>query len=59
MADQQGFVALSFLIILTCASIYAVSYYVCNADFEDECCAPVDEIKNVNFLEPEDKCLFT
>jgi len=60
MADQQGFVVLSFLIILTCASVYAVGYYVCNAEPMDEG-APTDEIMEIkqrSLLEPEDKCLF-
>lgn len=62
MKDQSGFAVLSLVIILTCASIYAISYYVCNADFGDECCAPVEEMREIkqgSFLEPEDKCLFT
>ena len=56
---QNGSICLCFVLILTCASIYAVSYYVYNSDDFEDGCAPVDEIKNVNFLEPEDKCLFT
>ena len=54
---------LCFILIIACASIYAVSYYTINCDDDDDnyigVLPEVDEIKPVNFLEPEDKCLFT
>jgi hypothetical protein len=49
------------MLIIACASVYAVAHYIinCEDDEGDVSPAPVYEIKPVDFLEPEDKCLFT
>jgi flagellar basal body-associated protein FliL len=63
MENQNGSIILCLMVAIACASIYAVSYYVCNSDDKEEEPAPVEQIdiyiKTGNFLEPEDKFLFT
>lgn len=60
---QSGSAVLFCMALIACASIYAVSYYVINCDDDEDnyigVLPEVYEIKPVNFLEPEDKCLFT
>ena len=57
---QSGAVALCFMLIIACASVYAVAHYIINCEEdEDSGLPPTYEIKPVDFLEPEDKFLFT